>query len=259
MHVTTQTFWLPKAGNADSEYEDAFWPASSADTLPLHGFRCALADGATETSFSGAWAKLLTRRWYDESGDPARFLACLPELRGQWGTQIETVPMAWYAEEKARAGAFSSLLGLTLLDNDPASGWPAHWEAVAVGDSCLFQMRAGVTDFVAFPLRHSVDFNNSPYLLSTVSQSVEEVTEHLSTLGGRCIPGDVFYLMTDALACWFLRLTEGDDPADVFIADIHTQSRFADFVQEWRNTLDAEGRPYLRNDDVTLYRLEIHE
>lgn len=257
MRVTTQTFWLPKAGNADAEYEDAFWPAEAAADVPLNGFRCAVADGATETSFSGAWAELLTRRWCEEDGDLAQFLASVPALREQWGGQIESVEMAWYAEEKARAGAFSSLLGLTLADALPDDGWPARWEAVAVGDSCLFQLTQDRV--VAFPLRRAADFNNSPYLLSTVSQSIEDVSEHLSILGGRCVAGDVFYLMTDALACWFLRLLEEGDPAGEFIGDIRAQKHFADFVRQWRNESDGDGRPYLRNDDVTLYRLEIHE
>ncbi len=257
MRVTTQTFWLPKAGNSEAEYEDAFWPTEPADALPLNGFRCAIADGATETSFSGAWANLLTQRWFDENGDLAQFLAALPTLQEQWGSQIGSLAMPWYAEEKARSGAFSSFLGLCLFDALPESDWPARWEAVAIGDSCLFQIRGGGS--VAFPLRHAAEFNNSPYLLSTVSQGIEDVSEHLSILGGKCLPGDVFYLMTDALACWFLRLSEEGEPADAFIGDIRAQNRFADFVQQWRNDFDGEGRPYLRNDDVTLYRLEIYE
>lgn len=103
MRVTTQTFWLPKAGNADAEYEDAFWPAEGSAAQPLQGFRCAVGDGATETSFSGNWARLLTRRWCEEANRTG-FLESLPSLQQEWERQIEPVPMAWYAEEKARAG-----------------------------------------------------------------------------------------------------------------------------------------------------------
>ena len=44
--------WLPKDGNGPEEYEDAF------RSLPEQG-RFAVADGATETSFSGIWAAAL--------------------------------------------------------------------------------------------------------------------------------------------------------------------------------------------------------
>ncbi len=41
------------------------------------------------------------------------------------------------------------------------------------------------------------------------------------------------------------------------LAEIRTQEAFADFVQEQRSQRDAEGKPALRNDDVTLMRVEI--
>ena len=257
MRVTTQMFWLPKEGNSVAEYEDAFWPNEAADTLPLNGFCCAIADGATETSFSGAWANLLTRHWCSGNGDLAQFLAVLPALQAQWGSEVESVAMPWYAEEKARAGAFSSLLGLRLFDVIPDNDWPARWEAVAVGDSCLFQIRADIA--VAFPLSRAAEFNNSPYLLSTVSQSVEDVNEHLIILGGKCYPGDVFYLMTDALACWFLRRHEEGQEIVGSLFDLDAHEKFQRVVEGQRAGKDTDGRPYLRNDDVTLYRVEIHE
>ena len=257
MRVTTQMFWMPKAGNSDAEYEDAFWPAETAVDLPLQGLCCAVADGATETSFSGAWANLLTHCWCDENGDLDQFLVAFPALQEQWASQIESVAMPWYVEEKARAGAFSSIIGLKLSDVVPDSGWPARWEAFAVGDSCLFHVRAG--EIYAFPLSHPMDFNNSPYLLSTAIQSVEEVGEHFSHVGGKCFAGDVFYLMTDALACWFLRRHgEGQNIAESLL-DLDSTEMFQRIIEGQRVAKDAEGRFYLRNDDVTLYRLEIHE
>jgi hypothetical protein len=62
MHVVTEAFWLPKAGNTLEEYEDAFWPRKSMDRS-LSMFRCAVADGATETSFSRVWAQTLVRAY----------------------------------------------------------------------------------------------------------------------------------------------------------------------------------------------------
>ena len=60
MHVFAQPFWAPKQGNEDNEYEDAFWPRKSIEHRAT-SFHCAVADGATETSYSGIWAKQLVR------------------------------------------------------------------------------------------------------------------------------------------------------------------------------------------------------
>ena len=49
-----RTAWQPKAGHRPEEYEDAF--AVSSPRLP---FRAAIADGATESIFSGGWARAL--------------------------------------------------------------------------------------------------------------------------------------------------------------------------------------------------------
>ena len=256
MRVTTRTFWLPKAGNSDEEYEDAFWPPEGVDDQPLRGFRCAIADGATETSFSGAWAQLLTRHWCEVQNLDS-FRAALPALQEEWGSQIGSVPMAWYAEEKARAGAYSSLLALDFSGETPGNDSPINWTAVAVGDSCLFRIRGGGTK--PFPLNHSDEFNSRPYLLSTTSMIADDLSENLLIESGSCMPGDVFYLMTDALACWFLRRHEEGQNIAESLLDLDGPEMFQRIVDGQRAVRDPDGQPYLRNDDVTLYRLEIHE
>jgi hypothetical protein len=256
MRVTTQSFWLPKSGNAESEYEDAFCPEEAAAAVPLNGFRCAVADGATETSFSGAWANLLTRRWC-EVQDINKFLEILPILQAEWASQIESVPLAWYAEEKARAGAYSSLLGLAFSEETAKDDNQVGWRAVAVGDSCLFQITNG--DVKSFPLSRSEDFNSRPFLLSTTPLNADELAENLLIENGSCTLNDVFYLMTDALACWFLRRQEeGQDIAESLL-DLDSPEMFQRIVEGQRVAKDTEGQPYLRNDDVTLLRLVIRE
>ena len=62
MRVHYAAYWLPKEGSREDEYEDAFAPAQAADDAPSE-FLCAVADGATETSFSGLWAQLLVEAY----------------------------------------------------------------------------------------------------------------------------------------------------------------------------------------------------
>ncbi len=260
MRISVQSFWLPKAGNRLEEYEDAYWPHEPLEGAERARFRCAVADGATETSFSALWANQLVREYCRHSSLP-RFFKTLPRLRREWLEHATAQPLPWYAEEKVRSGAFSSLLGLTIERATPEQNQFATWNVVAVGDSCLFHLRAHRL-LTAFPLERSEEFNSRPYLLGTNVLGDKRLHGHVIHARGECAPGDTFYLMTDALACWFLRYQEAacEDCADMTfdaLAEIRTQEAFADFVQEQRSQRDAEGKPALRNDDVTLMRVEI--
>jgi hypothetical protein len=73
-------------------------------------------------------------------------------------------------------------------------------------------------------------------------------------MDGAWQPGDAFYLMTDALAYWFMRETEeGRTPWRV-LRDLNTSDEIKPF-REWVKTLRVEGA--MRNDDVTLLRVDM--
>src|SRR5438270_10528537 len=98
MRIRAQSYWLPKEGNATEDYEDAAWPVRMDRDARV--FRCAVADGATETSFSGEWARLLvrayTRGWLSGSG----WDEGLATAQWAWREAVGDLPRAWYAEEK---------------------------------------------------------------------------------------------------------------------------------------------------------------
>lgn len=252
MLVFAQPFWAPKQGNEDSEYEDAFWPRKSIeDRVPC--FHCAVADGATETSYAGIWAKQLVRYWCKKGPatvfDPDGFR----DLQQRWSTIVRKRSLPWYAEEKIRLGAFAALLGLVLYDDAHREGRCGHWQAVAVGDSCLVQMR-GEEVLVRFPLAESAAFTNRPHLLSSNPAYAARVVDHVRNMDGSWQAGDAFYLMTDALAWWFMReAEEGQTPWRV-LRDLNTSDEVKPF-REWIEALRAERA--MRNDDVTLLRVEI--
>lgn len=252
MHVFAQPFWAPKQGNEDSEYEDAFWPRKSIEQRATC-FRCAVADGATETSYSGIWAKQLVRYWCKNCPatgfDPDRFRS----LQQRWSTIVRKRPLPWYAEENIRRGAFAAILGLVLYDDVDREGSGPHWQAIAVGDSCLVQMRDEEV-LVRFPLADSAAFTNRPHLLSSNPAHTSRIVDHVRNMHGTWQAGDAFYLMTDALACWFMREDEkGRAPWRVF-RDLNTSDEVKPF-REWVEVLRKEGA--MRNDDVTLLRVDI--
>ena len=239
---------VPKAGNSVEEYEDAYCPADSFETAG-DCFRFAVADGATEASYSKIWAHMLVESYCNGVLKGSDLENNIQELQIKWDESVRSRPLPWYAEEKVRTGAFSSLLGLTITheiaSHEETGGL---WEAEAVGDSCLFQVRDDEL-LTKFPLDHSEQFNSRPMLVSTNSTYNEGLSNYLATIKGSWLVGDVFYLFTDALACWFLK--EVEDSKKPWKFKHADPGRF----ETWINKLRKKGA--MRNDDVTMFRIEI--
>ncbi|HZS93764.1 MAG TPA: hypothetical protein VFA78_03135 [Chloroflexota bacterium] len=225
----------PKRGSAPDEYEDAYWPRRA---LVREEVRCAVADGATESSFSGAWARLLVDAYRRGVLDDE--LTALPHLQRRWQERVDAIPLPWYAEEKARMGAFSSLLGVTIRNG--------RWEAVAIGDSCLFHGRAGDV-LTAFPVTESTELTAAPHLVSSKSSRNATLRDHIRHADAPLEIGDILYLATDALAGWILRRIEAGLPLTE-LATLHPAT-FAAWLATERDNLT------IRNDDTTLIRIDV--
>jgi hypothetical protein len=252
VQVFAQAFWMPKAGNTDAEYEDAFW-----HDKPVHGqaacARFAVADGATETSFSKIWAAQLVRNYCKGRFDISFPDDTLRTLQQRWETIVRRRPLPWYAEEKVRSGAFAAILGLVLRDQISRNDSYGQWQAMALGDSCLVQMRRDEI-LARFPLDNSEAFTNRPHLLSSNPAYNNLLVEHLRTMEGTWVQGDTFYLMTDALACWFMSEAEkGQVPWSV-LRDLDTNEEVKPF-RDWVTHMRTERA--IRNDDVTLLRIDL--
>jgi hypothetical protein len=230
MHPSATTWWAPKSGHTANEYEDAY--AVGPDAL-----RFAVADGASETSFARQWAELLVQGFVHEAPRTPELHDWIAPLQAAWREAHEGKATAWYAEAKARDGAFSSLLGLT-LDGE-------RWRALAVGDSCLFLIRAGKLAR-AFPFERAEQFSNRPVLLSSVARGSQQPWSEVAADEGDLRPGDQLLLMTDALAQWFLVEAGLGRRPWAALGKVASQEQFDAFVEMLR-----AGRA-LRNDDVTL-------
>lgn len=235
--------WLPKRGNTEDEYEDA----RAGD--PARG-RFAIADGATESSFAGAWARLLVSGFVAASGpQPGRWSDWLPPLQQRWLDEVSGKELPWYAESKLQDGAFATFLGLTICQPSGFVLERRKWHAVAVGDGCLFQIRSDGLHR-AFPMERAADFDNTPWLIGSRNDSPSSLRQKEVRAKGDWRAGDRFWLMTDALAQWFLTDIEaGDKPwtrLEALLAGDDAQARFADWIEDQRD------RQALKNDDVTL-------
>jgi hypothetical protein len=263
MYLIAEPFWIQKLGCSEAEFEDAFWPEKSVEGPTERRF--AVADGATETSFSSVWAKQLVRCYCRGKLDPHRgFEETLRGLQTKWNRVVRRNPLPWYAEEKLQSGTYATLLGLTIHDTVKTSS-SGEWQAIASGDTCLVHMR-GERVVTTFPITSSGEFTNQPTLLSTNLNANVSALKEIRMACGRWESGDTFYVMTDALAAWFFREFEAgccpwqilrdisDKPSD---KKTRSDERFPALrsFEDWIQGLRANSS--LKNDDVTLYRIEI--
>lgn len=230
---------LPKADSSPSDCEDSI-------SLDVPHLRFAVADGATEAFDSRRWARYLTRAWILRSStsldgfglvEAAQVLG--QRLNQKWtGRQLP-----WYLEEKAASGAFAAFLGLQLKRE-------GTWSAVAIGDVCLIIETSGAVQ-TSFPVSSADDFSSRPILVG--SKADAEVMKQALRFGqGVCLSGDVLLLMTDAIACWYLRhATANRDLLAEFHASLGDTAAFSTLVDRER----TQSR--LRNDDVAVVRLTV--
>ncbi len=238
MRVEIVTLWLQKSGNEVEDYEDAYSVGESSD-LPSSNFRCAVADGATESSFASLWAKLLTSGYVREKP--------LAESRSSFQCQIDSKELSWFAEAKADLGAFAALVGLTLL----ADG---SWTAQATGDSCLFHIRAGRA-LKIFPLVNSEEFDHAPLLICSKHSDRGDVPNHIAD---HWLPSDFFFLATDSLSRWLMvNLERENNGAIASLLELKNNLDFESFAQAERKKIESNGRPILHNDDLTLMRIKV--
>jgi hypothetical protein len=251
--LMARQFRLPRQGHALSECQDAV----AGD--PLRG-RFAVADGASESSFAGWWAQMLVEDFVRSPLEEPAWETWLPPLQQRWARAVgpngpeETLP--WYLEPGLQVGAFATFLGLVLQPTSQPGPAPWRWYALAVGDSCLFQVRNDAV-IRAFPVTHSAEFGNTPWLVGSRSSPDEVPRKQGQVLQGDGQGQDRLWLMTDALAQWFLhRFEAGHKPWEDLDYLLQTQQpdrAFADWISDLRQ--DRQ----LRNDDVTLLGVCLEE
>ena len=250
---TRKTFGLPKAGNRPEEYEDhyryATWLGKERRTNKA---TMALSDGASESAFAREWAQILTQAFvespFDLSGSTQSVLeSWLAPCAAAWNEAVPWDRIPWHGEAKTRAGALATLLGLTIGPDGTSS---LSWQAVAIGDCCLFVVRQDAM-LLSFPLEDAAQFNNTPALICSNPGNNRALGEGVRQSQGECASGDLLILASDALACWILENNSaGGHPWEQLLA-LDSPERWADWAQTRRQERS------LKNDDATLVIIEV--
>jgi hypothetical protein len=260
-----RAFRLPRQGHGLEECQDGL--AGDAERG-----RFAIADGAAESPYSALWAQLLVEEFVRQGERLPNWASWLPSLQARWSAQVvktvspvvkkmsgtfsEEVPdtflngVPWYLEPGLFQGAFATFLGMVIEDH--------NWYAVAVGDSCLFQVRQDEL-IRAFPVTRAADFSNAPWLVGSRTSPSEVPHKNGLQQMGDCQPRDRLWLMTDALAQWFLIQAESGDKPWLALEPLLDPSTDEDAAQQafaaWIEGLRAARQ--LRNDDVTLLAVSL--
>ena len=239
------TFLAPKRGYEAAECEDAV-------SYNARKRRFSIADGATEGFASRYWARLLVRHW-TLAEHPVltgeQLVAWAATLGSRFELRWQGRKLPWFAEEKARLGAFAAFVGLSFIESQGRM----HWQAVAVGDSCFIVRRRGAV-VESFPLDDPGCFSSHPVLLASNRGTQQTVLDAVQVRSAPVEDGDCFFLLTDAIAAWFLRSANAA-PADIATFDQTLQrGTHSDLVALVE---DARSTGSLRNDDVGVVRVGV--
>lgn len=242
-------FTLPKVGEHETDIQDAFDYSSDRSIV-------AIADGASTSLWPREWANILVEHFCRDNQDS---IDCIHQQWEEWLRPLQeewrqhslkikkdsTIP--WYAQgSREKDHGSATFVGLKF--RPPNQTGERIWEALAVGDSCLFQIKAHSDELIAFPLDKSEQF-------TTVTNCFHSLPEYKSYppvfTDGLYEEGDIFFLATDALAEWIIKDCENRIYRWKNLISVATQEEFSNFINQLRDD------KLIKNDDTTLLRLKV--
>lgn len=240
------SFVLPKDGASESECEDAF----AFDVMKR---RFALADGATEAFDARAWARLLVDGWAASEENSLlaaeEFVAWLAAEGERLNETWTGRKMSWYGEEKSRAGSFATFVAVEFEEKEDK----LNWRAIALGDACLVRCRDGRV-CASFPIQDAAEFNTMPFLAPSCAKEfgLEQISARVRIESAIIVAGEVFYLLSDAIAAWFLKTnTENFSLAETF--DELLRASKHDELTQFLRAEKLAG--HLKDDDIGIIRI----
>ncbi len=232
---------VPKSSYTPDEAEDSWASDTSARTA-------ALSDGASSSFMAREWAQVLTSSYVAAPLDQERagLRPWLVAATQRWSDDCSDGAGQWWVGESVQRGSHATLVGLRLTPTSHGG----TWDAAAVGDSCLVHLGPSQDSYrriVAFPIDRPDGFDRHPDLLSTINGSEVDVPV-LRRASGEYRDGDVFLLLSDAIAEWALaQETQVERVWDHLLA--MEPADFTAFVDRERTT------GALHDDDTTVVRI----
>ncbi|MEL6497966.1 MAG: flagellar biosynthetic protein FliO [Planctomycetota bacterium] len=250
MHVIATTLWAPKP---DEPREDAHWPLRDVEMhSPVGHF--AVTDGATNGGrWSGIWAHELARAAGRGKLSPGKGVSGLREAQGRYRRRTVGMGSPWFSR-RTDAG-FASMASLSLYAH-PTTALPRKRPyLVRVFGDCVV---VGVRDhriLAVLPSATPTTCHERPQLLASDNRFNSELREQPHAWNGSWQSGDSFYLMTDAIARWFLTCCDAGSHPCRIIRDFARRGRHRDF-RSWVAERQRAGE--LERDDITVTRVHVY-
>jgi hypothetical protein len=174
------------------------------------------------------------------------------QMQDRWAADVPAFDSVIEERKFAEIGSFATMLGFEICGLD---GPEPSWQAVALGDTVLFHVRAGRL-ITTFPPLGPDDFGSMPDGVHTLKSSLDRMTDRMRLASGSLAADDFLFAATDAMAQWILRAIRRDEKQvwDTLACLAHP-AVFARFVADQR--AEADGAKRMKNDDVTLMRLRL--
>jgi hypothetical protein len=196
----------------------------------------ALSDGASVSFDSAAWAKILVRRYAQNSKFDREWLG---GAIGEFEKLYDRESLPWMQQASFDRGSFASLLGVRHVGSGVV-------DVLAIGDS-IAVLCDGNHILSSFPYTSPDEFEQRPQLLSTNAADnnfIDDIEPRRWNLSEYERPA--LLCMTDALGQWVLAHRDDEPSPIATLRRIKSLAVFKRFVASERQA----GR--LRRDDTTL-------
>jgi hypothetical protein len=211
--------------------------------------RFSVSDGVSKSFFPKVWSEILVTQFVERTDLKENELikVCQEEWQNRIDEIVSLPDTKWFTKSQynRKDPALATFVGLQFFEKEK------KWSASALGDSFLFFVPNGFKDYQKELVKLSsktepIVFDNFPdYLTSKGGSHKGRAKEKSGNLRN-----GTFYLMTDALAEWFIK--EGENA----IGKIKVWKSQADFE---RFITQAIEENQLTNDDCAILCLELTE
>ena len=219
--------------------------------INMVNLRFAISDGVTKSFFPNHWAEILVKEFVNSDGLTINHESLITKAQKKWRDKISEIIMKpdvkWYTRNAYNRGdsGLATFVGLQLNPKDK------KWTTSALGDSFLFFIPESFSEFdekvVILPQKdRPIQFDNFPDYFDSIGTGHKGVRTEFQGV----LRDGTFYLMTDALAEWFLKEKEA---AIEKIENLHKQIDFEKFVKEERSSKK------LGNDDSAILIIKVSQ
>lgn len=255
-----QNMQISIRGYITSKKTELFYDCADRYSYDKSQNKFAISDGVSKSFFPKIWADVLVSNWVNRNWNTDKEF--IDQSQKDWLQQVtETAnkPDAkWFTKNAfhRKEPGLATFVGLRFYEKEKKKKTKKKdwlWRAEALGDSFLFFVPKKINHFskefvVLSSKQDPIVFDNFPDYLSSIGNKHKGYPGQ--KIENKILEEGTFYLMTDALAEWFLNEKEN---AIKKISVWENQKDFERFVDEER----LNGS--LENDDSAILKIKIDE